>query len=305
MKDRLNKPKGFGEILDVTFSLSKKHFINFFKIFLFLIGPVILIEALIRAAFGTSLIRDVAGGTFLEQFTSVFDDPEPYATSEIIADLWIALVSFISLFLYPIAYAAIILAVNRIRKGEEYTVGGVIKQAFSRFWPIIGSSILFFLILFGMIIVPNIALLFIGVIGILIHPVIGVILVFIFGLAAFIGLGLLLTRWAFFLGSVVLKEESPGLSRSWQLTRGRMWASFGLIIVFTLIISLVGLAFEFSFMALLGHSVLFFTVMNLIMLVTQMITAVAYSVVYTDLKTRHDAEDIKDLLENYNGSIQE
>ncbi|WP_164667195.1 hypothetical protein [Virgibacillus doumboii] len=39
MNEGLNSPKGFGEILDVAFSLSKQYFSKFFLIVLIVIGP--------------------------------------------------------------------------------------------------------------------------------------------------------------------------------------------------------------------------------------------------------------------------
>ena len=47
MDERFNRPKGFGEILDLTFSLSKNKFRDFFFISLIFMGPIYLIQALI------------------------------------------------------------------------------------------------------------------------------------------------------------------------------------------------------------------------------------------------------------------
>jgi len=49
----------------------------------------------------------------------------------------------------------------------------------------------------------------------------------------------------------------------------------------------------------LGNSVLLTLISNLVTLVTTMIFSVGYGVMYLDLKTRNDADDIKEMLEDY------
>lgn len=62
MDPQFNKPKGFGEILDHTFRLSKKRFKDFFLIFLILVGPVYLLDALLQLLGGTNFFREIDGG---------------------------------------------------------------------------------------------------------------------------------------------------------------------------------------------------------------------------------------------------
>ncbi|MFA9559172.1 hypothetical protein ACERII_17830 [Evansella sp. AB-rgal1] len=300
MKQEFNKPKGFGEILDLTFSLSKKNFVNFFKIFLILLGPIFILEAIIRWYAGASLVRDFSeGATWIDQIIASFDDTDITVDGNWGDDLWIGVVNFFGLFLYPIAYAAIVLAVNQIRKGEEFTVGPIIKKAFFRFWPIIGSSIVYFLIFLGLLIAFIVAIAIFGFMSIVANPFVGMLMIFLLGIGAFIGGGYLLTRWSFYLASVVLEDELVGISRSWNLTSNRGWILLGLYIVFTLIITIISTVVELTFVALLGYSVLLFTITNVVLLITTMIFSVGYSVMYFDLKTRHDADDIKDMLNDY------
>ena len=141
MDERFNRPKGFGEILDLTFSLSKNKFRDFFIISLIFMGPIYLLQALISLASGVSFFREIgAGGAWYEKIISSFEGAESVS---LVSSLGTILVGIISFFLFPVASAATLLVVNRIRKNEAYTIGSVIKQAFSRYGPIIGSSILF------------------------------------------------------------------------------------------------------------------------------------------------------------------
>ncbi|MBU9722368.1 MULTISPECIES: hypothetical protein [Bacillaceae] len=300
MNNMLNRPKYFGEILDVTFKLSKSHFVNFMKIYFLLIAPIYILDAIINLSLGMSFFRQTGSGSnWFERLLTGFEDAGS-AISTTAADIWIVIMAFLMLLLYPVAHAAILFAVNHIRKGEEYTVGGVIKSAFSRFWPLLLSNLLFFLILFGLILATVFAAGFSGVIGVAIHPIFGVLLIFIMFFGVILGLGLLTTRWSFYIGSVVLDKVSPGLGRSWNLSKGRTWASFGLYIIFYVIIGFISTAVELSFGVILGYSVLFLLISNLVLIFTTMIFSVGFSVMYTDLKARHEADDLKELLDDYN-----
>ncbi|MBS4208018.1 hypothetical protein [Bacillus sp. FJAT-50079] len=296
MNTKFNRPKGFGEILDLTFSLSKNRFKDFFTILLIFMGPFYALEALIRLGTGTSFFRQVgAGDTWFESMITGLED-----TGNIASEVGVGFVGFLSIFIFPIGSAAILLAVNHLRKNEDFTIGSVIRQAFSRYWPIIGSSILFSLIIIGLVIVPIFVITIAGVIGAIAMPIAGIIFAIILFLGFAVGIGYLLTRWSFYFGSVVLQEESPGFSRSWTLTRGRAWAMMGLYIIFFLIISCISLALEFTFGLALGNSVLLSIIINLATIFTTLIFSVGFAVMYFDLKIRHDADDLKDMIDNYN-----
>ncbi|WP_064094268.1 hypothetical protein [Rossellomorea aquimaris] len=304
MNEQFSRPKGFGEILDHTFRLSKNRFKDFFLIYLILVGPVYLLQGLIQLAAGTSFFRAAGNsGNWIEDIINSFNT-ETVAVSEPInmaAEIGIALIGLIAIILLPVAEAAILFALNHIRKNEEYTVKKVIKQAFSRFWPIIGSSILFGLIVFGLIVVPMIIIgIGGGVFGVFMEPSVGIIFAIIAFLAVAVGIAYLLTRWSFYFGAVVLENDAPGISRSWTLTKKRTWVLMGLYIIFSLIVGIVSIAFELSFGALLGNSVVYGMIINLVSLFTGMVFAVGYGVMFLDLKTRHDGDDLNEMIDDYN-----
>ncbi|WHY88837.1 hypothetical protein QNH39_13790 [Neobacillus novalis] len=301
MDTKFNKPKGFGEILDHTFSLSKNRFKDFFLILLIFMGPVYLLQAIMQLVSGTSFFREVgSGNAWFEQILSSFTETGTIETSGLGADIGIIIVGLISAILGPVAEAAILFAIANIRKNEEYTVGSVIKQAFSRFWPMIGSSILFGIITVMIILIPIILVTVTAIFVFQANPVLGVLGAIVLFLGFAVGIGLLLTRWSFYFASVVLDKDSPGLDRSWRLSRKRTWELLGLYIVFYLIISAIGFAVQMTFGLFLGNSVLLSLISNLATLITTMIFSVGYAVMYLDLKTRHEGEDLKDMIENYN-----
>jgi hypothetical protein len=297
---QFNKPKGFGEILDHTFRLSKNRFSDFFMILLLLIGPIYVLEAIILMVSGTSFFREGStGGVWYERMISRLDETAYTSSSNLGADIGFIVIALVGFILFPVAEAAILFAVNHIRKNEEYTVGSVIKKAFTRFWPILGSSILFGLIVFGLVIVPIIVVSLAGFIGATANPVVGILLAILLFLGFAVGVALLLTRWSFYFCSVVLQEGTPGFLRSWRLTRKRTWVLLGLYIIFSLIISSISAAVELSFGAFLGYSVLLTMIVNVVSLFTTMIFSVGYAVMYFDLKIRHDADDLKEMIEDY------
>ncbi|MEH6954756.1 hypothetical protein [Neobacillus drentensis] len=301
MDKKFTTPKDFGEILDHTFQLTKNRFKDLFMILLIFMGPVYLFQAILQLLSGTSFFREFgSGGAWFEQILSSFEETGTFDSSSLGADIGLIVVGLISAILAPVAEAAILFTINHVRKNEDYTVGSVIKQAFSRFWPMIGSSILFFLITIGIIIIP---LAIVGVIGgvvaTMVNTVLGILLGVVLFLGFAVGIGLLLTRWSFYFGSVVLDKDSPGLGRSWRLSRKRTWALMGLYIVFYFIISSISFGVQMTLGIVLGNSVLLTLISNLVTLVTTMIFSVGYGVMYLDLKTRNDADDIKEMLEDY------
>ncbi|WP_113930654.1 hypothetical protein [Bacillus sp. P14.5] len=313
MNLQLNRPKGFGEILDQTFRLSKNKFLDFFLVLLILLGPIYLLQALFELLSGTSFFRQVGeGDDWFTQMMSAFEGTTPEMTeqnSNVLLDLGIWFLGLISTGLSLVASAAIIYVVNHIRKDEEYTVGGVIKKGFSRFWPLVGSSIVFGLIVFGLVILPVLIITFSGVfmfgfsesfaIDSLAGSIMTVIFILLIFLAVAVGIGYLLTRWYFYLGVVATERAAPGIGKSWNLTKGQGWKLLGVFIVLFLITGVVSAALEFTLGAFLGNSVLFNLLYNLITLITTIFLSVGFAVMFFDLKIRNDAEDLQDMIQDY------
>ncbi|WP_053365795.1 hypothetical protein [Bacillus sp. FJAT-27245] len=301
MDDKFSKPKSVGEILDHTFTLSKNHFKKFMTVLLAIMGPVYLIDALFQVGAGKPLFRDKSGeGDWLEQMLASFEGTGEVDPSFMPAEfVGIGVTALLSLFLFPIAQAAILFAVNHVRKNEEYTVSSVFKLALSRYWAMLGSSILYFLMAIAFIAIPTIGIVAGGMIGALSNDATGIILAVIGSIGLFLVAVLLLTRFSFYFGSVVLDRKSPGLGRSWKLTRKRTWKLLGIYIVFSLITTIISASVEMAFTAFLGSSVLLSIIVSLVSILTTMFFSVGYCVIYLDLKVRNEADDLKELLSEY------
>ncbi|MFD1360636.1 hypothetical protein [Lentibacillus salinarum] len=293
----LNRPKGFGEILDAAFTLCKQHFAKFFLIVLVLLGPIYLVQSLILLLSGTRFFREtVTGENLLDQTLNSFDATVNTTLSEDLATIGTGL---LLLIFVPVAQAAILLAVSRLKHDEMFTVGHVVKQAFAKFWRILGASLIFELLLFAMIFIPSIAIMIISIISMFADPLSGIVMMVILLLGVGLTSAYFLSRWIFYLGSAVFDNDIPGLGRSWHLTRRNSWKVLGIFIVLWLIFFAVSLAFESIFIALLGNSVLYSIILNLVTLLTTMIFMVGYAVIYFDLKIRQDGSDLQDMIDDY------
>ncbi|MEH7075961.1 hypothetical protein [Neobacillus drentensis] len=301
MDNKFSTPKRFGEILDHTFQLTKNRFKDLFMIMLIFMGPIYLIQAILQLSSGTSFFREVgSGGAWFEQIITSFEETGTFNTSSLGADIGIIIMGIVSAILAPVAEAAVLFTINHVRQNEDYTVSSVIKQAFKRFWPIMGSSILFGLISLGIIILPIAIVAFTGAfVATSVNTVVGILLGVVLFLGFAVVVALLLTRWSLYFGSVVLDKVSPGLGRSWRLSRKRTWVLLGLYLVFYFIISCISFGVQMTFGLVLGNSVLLTLISNLVSLVTTMIFSVGYAVMYLDAKTRHDADDLKEMIEEF------
>lgn len=298
MKTQFGKPKGFSEILDLTFQITKNHFSSLFLILLLFMGPVFLIQALLELLSGRGFLRElVAGSNLLDQIINTYDQTA-VANTSLQDDLIQIFIGLLAIILYPIASAAIFVLVKHIKNNESYRIGFVIKTAFSRFWPILWSSLLFGIIVFSIVFLPLIIVFTIGALVATASLGIGIVLIIIMVIGGIIGFGLLFTRWGFYLPAVVFDKVAPGLSKSWMLTNNRTWKLFGLYTVLFLIMSAINVAFDLP-ASLLGQSVLYGIIMNFVTLITTLFFTVGHAIMYFDAETRNTAGDLKELINEF------
>lgn len=299
MKEHFSRPRSFGQILDQTFRISKNHFSTFFLITLIVVSPVILIEALIAMLTGTELIRDVAGGeTVWEQLYNTINE-SAYTPTSLAQDFGVLLVGFISVIFYPIAQAAILYGIDAIRKEEHFTASTLIKKAFARFWPIFGSALLFRVIIFALIFIPVLVISVFMLASLMMNPMMGIFPVIILFLAVGCVIAFLLTRWGLYLPAVVFERVAPGLERSWNLTRGNFWRTFGLFVVIGAITIIISVILDFVLISIFGYSVLYSVLLSISTIITRMFFSVGYGLIYFDLKLRNDGDDLMEMIENY------
>lgn len=298
-----NKPKGFGEILDLTFRIIKNHFPSLFLISIIFMGPVFLIQAVSALIGGRNFFTALGTGeNSFEKFVNTYTQTaQEVSLAESIGTI---LTGLLVILFYPTACAAIIVLVKRIKNDEAYTVGSVIRTAFTRFWPLLWSNLLMGLILFSIVFIPIVIATVVLIGAAVFDPATAIVLLVIGIIGGGIGLGLLFTKWGFYLPAVLFDRVAPGLSKSWMLTKKRTWKLFGLYVVLGLIVAGISVAIEIP-ASFLGMSVLYSIIINFGTLFTTIIFTVGYAVMYFDAETRNTAGDLKAMIDEYQEEVDQ
>ena len=197
----LLQPMSFVDILDGMFSLYRNHFRLFFG----------LAAVYIVIGFGLDLIS-------VSAMTGVAPSMSIPSTSIIIIAVLTAIGSFIMSFLVVagLAYASALLYLDR-----DITVQDALQQAWRRFFTLLGSAILWGLVVGG---------LFITIIGI--------------PFAIYFSV-----RWGLYTLPVLFEETTArnALRRSTELVRGTWWRVFGIMLAIFVIIFMISFILEASF----------------------------------------------------------
>jgi hypothetical protein len=307
-------PLSFGEVLDVTFRIIKENFFKLFQIMLIFIGPAYLLQAIGMMSEGLPLLPDANRGVELASLFSGFTQAptqgayaEPGAPVLILIGVSILLM-FISL---PMAYASIIIITEQFRKQETVNISSIIRRAFSRFWALLGGSIVYGLIVTGLYI--GMAAIIVGYLatnglfkvgkGLAAASTAGlgthIGMTILLSLIALFGFAYLMTRWSFFFAAIVIERVSPGISKSWQLTRGYFWRLVGLYLIVAIINGIILMVLQMGVNLILGGSVLGLLLNSFVSLLMSMLPFIAYAVIYFDLRVRNEGTDLKELLGTY------
>jgi hypothetical protein len=144
---------GLGGILDQTIAITRDHFGLLFLIVLILVIPCELVIGFIDLANSYELPPDA---TFEEQIEA----EQNYEVNSSLALLSLILDYFVlDLILLPLTNAAIIQTVARVYLGEPVTALEAIRHGLRRFLPLIGTTILLYMAVFGgliLLIIPGI-----------------------------------------------------------------------------------------------------------------------------------------------------
>ena len=303
-----NKPLQVSEMLDFTFQIMKKHFTPLFLIMTILLVPLYLIEWLALWGSGFSLIRAETDGPWYMAFMDGGLSEDMMANMPLPQLLIISFsLVILSIIFMPMAEAAIIIALDRIRKGEKIHPIASIKQAFSRFWALLGASFIYGAITSGLVFL---LLIILGALGgliwftdgfsgnvlLLVLVILGMI---VFGIAGILGVIYFSIRISFYFPPIIFGKVSPGLTQSWNLTRKNFWRIFGVAIVIMILSGIISGAFEALFALLLGFSVLSTLLSDIVSIFTMMMSFVAYAIVYFDLKLRNEGTDLQRMMDDY------
>lgn len=316
MEKWLQKPMGFGEILDATFRILKIHFKKLFQISMILVGPLYLL--MILATFladvpliHTSSVEDISSFWIRSAFFNYDEVLMGYASMDSVPYGILIFTNIVMVLIaVPMVYASIAIFINDLREGTTIQIGKIIKRAFKRYWALLGGLLVYYLIMAGLFIVGFFLISFLaGALGagmyfssvdsVIRNVMVMLITMGILLIPTLLGVGYFLIRWSFFFAAIVFEKVSPGLGKSWNLTRKSFWRVFGLFLVVSIITSILTWALEAGTVSLLGDSVLMILLVSLFDLVIMLVFPIAYTIVYFDLRIRNEAEDVKELIESY------
>jgi hypothetical protein len=305
MEKWIEKPREFGEILDLTFLVIRKQFAKIFLIMLILGGPILLVQAMAMYSGGMPVLPGSTGES-LSSLDSFLLSIESSGIDQALANvggiefaILIITLALLTIVLLPVAMAAIIILTDKVKNGETVEIGSIIKQAFSRFGALLGGSIVYFLLLIGLILVPSLSFPFLFLAGNLDVGPLLIIGSIVAGLAYLFGVVYLLTRWGFYFPAIVFEKVSPGVGKSWRLTKGQFWRLVGLYIVLNIIVTMITFALQFVSTIFLSGSILGYLFDTLFTALSYVIMNVAFAVVYFDLRVRNEGADIQEMLDTY------
>jgi hypothetical protein len=310
---RYRRILGFGDILDVSISTWRQHFVTYALVSAVgLLPPGILL--VIISALGiveNTQFNIASGGT-------------PAITPVLIAQAIAALslYAIVAVVFGLLWTAAVVITTDLYLHGQEPTIGGVYGRALGRFWALLGGGILFLLALIGLSI--GAAILLIPTLGGLLGGPVAIICLLIWWAApstrknwfkwlivliAPFGLVMYFSgRWAMYIAAVVLEHAGPSasLSRSWKLTEDHWFLVAGILAIAGLIVGIVIsvvtniVQIPLAIMAATrgeaglgpGELALVYSVNTICQVLISAITGAVYTVLFSDLRNRREGTDI-------------
>lgn len=312
------RPMGIGAILDRSFQIYRKHFTVTFLLMLLFFGPIYLLQNLV--------LFDVSSVSLLpESGETIADSIDRFAEASGSGDelrIGLLLFSFLLMPLYmlavfPAAVSSQLHLVRAAANGASVGFKELLRSSFSRYWPMVGNTLLFGLILMGVYTAISTVVVF-GVIIVLVVTVgigtgiaeIGsdpfgssivlvVLLVFMYLLVALLmmaGIGFFAIRFGFYLPVIALEGAPSSLGRSWRLTKGNFWRIFGIYFVLSIIYGVFMMGTYALLIAVFKLSLLGQLIYIVLTLLITPIYMIPYAVTYFDLRVRNEGADLEQML---------
>jgi hypothetical protein len=321
----VKKPMQLSEILDGTFQFYRQHIVKLLFISMLCFGPVILIEnALLLLGTDLNWLPSYESWDLVSSSSAFLEQDES------INEIGLAIFIFLMLPLLfvtviPYAFSVVLHFMESIKHKEDMTLKQLMLKPLSRFWPMVGGSVLFSLIVIGSYIVVAILFMIVLIIfalglgltmglfeGLLETQGDGIAFVIILVVIYIIIVGLVwipplftFVRFGFFLPFVALKGNSIGLGKSWQATKGNFWRIFGIFLVMGLIYSIISISTFAPISIFLANSVVGLILEILVYIVLSPLILIAYALIYNDLQVRSEGADIHQAIFQLKSKSQE
>ncbi|MED4581948.1 ABC transporter ATP-binding protein [Brevibacillus choshinensis] len=312
-------PMGVGKLLDRSFVVYRQHFGAFFLMTLMLFGPFLLLQDLLLFDLGSMsfFVQDTDGSDFWESMASRFTAEDTRTTDQIGFLLLYLLVvmPLMTLGAYPQLLSGTLLMTKASIEGRELGIGDALKQSFRRFWPLVGASLVYALVIIGIILgFMLVCALFFFLFSLVSGATLGslfegdseigpIVLVIFFVLAYLVFLlvlmvvpGFFMLRWGFYLPFTLLEGDGVALGKSWRLTQGNFWRLFGLYMVLMVLYSVLSGGVQAVITAAMGTSIISQLIMLLVSCLLTPWMLIVYSLAYFDLQVRKEGTDLFSML---------
>lgn len=224
------RPMGFADVLDEAFDLYKNNFVLFVGIGAIVYAPVYFLVGVSMTLLSTEFSSISTSSTAAN-----------LTTTAVLGGL-IFLVVMLFLLTYPLVTGAFTTAISRRYLDEQTTIGKSYGAVWGRFGALIGTMLLYVLVVFGPV-------LLLGIIAAIAFPaavsetsmVILAIPFAIIAIAVLVLTVVLSVRLAFAPAVVVLEDRaySEALRRSWNLSARHGWRLFWIMVVTSIVVSVI------------------------------------------------------------------
>ncbi|MED1721822.1 ABC transporter ATP-binding protein [Brevibacillus parabrevis] len=312
-------PMGVGKLLDKSFNVYRQHFGAFFLLALIWFGPFLLVQQLLLIDVSSIplLMQDTEGLEFWEAMGEKFGGQEELLTQNVAMMLLYAFVvaPLTMVVAYPQLIAGATFMTKSVLEEQPVDLKAGLKQALGRFWPLVGSTIVYGLLAVALTIGFLLVFMLIGFLLALatgnsietffdsdstLSPFIFIV-VFLFGYILFLaGIvlvpGYFLLRWSFYLPLVLFERNGIGIDKSWNLTKGNFWRLFAIYLVLSILYSIFSGGIQVAVMGIMGTSVISQIIMVVLSCLLMPWMAIVYALAYFDLRVRKDGTDLEALM---------
>lgn len=313
-----SKPLRIGQILDRSLQIYRKHFVMAFAAVLSVAGPGFFL--LRYVIFKISELSGVE-----EDYSSYgwLDTEGAFTTATAASDslngyvlLLFLLLALLLLVFGPPTLSAQLHLTRASLWGQRVRLSQLLRHSFTHFWPAMGNTILFLLMILGVYIgaIIGVAILFMVVAAMtasfgaglfdfnfnafgtsLLFVLFAFILYLALVSAILLLLGYFLIRLGFYLAAIFLDHDRNPFKRSWRLSKGNFWRVFAIYLVMTLVFAVFNWQ-VYALLSLLEQPFLLHSLTTVLALLLLPLQFISYAVTYLDLVNRREGTEVAEML---------
>ncbi|MGG1661521.1 ABC transporter ATP-binding protein [Brevibacillus sp. NRS-1366] len=314
-------PMGVGKLLDRSFSVYRQHFAAFFLLALIWFGPFLLLQQFLMVDIGSMplLMQDTDGLDFWESMGNRFMGQEELMTDNmaLLVTYIVIVIPLMTFVAYPQMISVATILTEGAIKGKQLRLKDAMKQALGRFWPLVGSTVVYGLVALGVMIGFVLACMllfflltvafggsfdtFLGL-GNDVNPIFLMLLFIVGNIVFIIGTmlvpGFFLLRWSFYLPLVLFEQNGVGLAESWRLTKGNFWRLLAIFFVLSVLYSIFSGGVQALTTGTMGMSIVAQLILVLLACLLMPWMSIVYALTYFDLVVRKEGTDLQVMLNN-------